>query len=117
MGVVDHQRSTHQHGLDLDVVDVEGGEGEDTRLARAFLMGTSESSLLAGQTLLHVKCFIHQETFPRFASPKVRRIKVSTRHMLFILRVFDMITDWDLDGETWSHRADCIVYCQAHSRE
>ena len=45
MGVVDHQRSTHQHGLDLDVVDVEGGEEdgeeEDTRLARAFLMGTS----------------------------------------------------------------------------
>ena len=49
MGVVDHQRSTHQHGLDLDVVGVEGGEGEDTRLARAFLMGTSEIVFWGGK--------------------------------------------------------------------
>ena len=75
MGVVDHQRSTHQHGLDLDVVGVEGGEGEDTRLARAFLMGTSRGCLRRGKL-----CFMPNVSFTkilslRFASPKVGRIK------------------------------------------
>ena len=68
--MVDHQRSTHQHGLDLDVVGVEGGEEEDTRLARAFLMGTSRGCLVGGQTLFHSKCFIHQETFPKNLRPQ-----------------------------------------------
>ena len=75
MGVVDHQRSTHQHGLDLDVVGVEGGEGEDTRLARAFLMGTSRVAFWQGKL-----CFVSNVSFTkklslRFASPKVGRIK------------------------------------------
>ena len=75
MGVVDHQRSTHQHGLDLDVVGVEGGEGEDTRLARAFLMGTSRVAFWQGKL-----CFVSNVSFTKklsqeFASPKVGRIK------------------------------------------
>ena len=73
--MVDHQRSTHQHGLDLDVVDEEEGEGEDTRLARAFLMGTSRDCLRRGKL-----CFMPNVSFTkklslRFASPKVGRIK------------------------------------------
>ena len=73
--MIDHQRSTHQHGLDLDVVGVEGGEGEDTRLARAFLMGTSRDCLRRGKL-----CFMPNVSFTkilslRFASPKVGRIK------------------------------------------
>ena len=70
MGVVDHQRSTHQQGLDLDVVGVEGGEGEDNSTRKSLLDGHRQSSLLAGQTLLRFKCFIHQETFPRICVPK-----------------------------------------------
>ena len=71
MGVVDHQRSSHQEGLDLDVGVVVGGEGEVTRLARAFLMGTSEIVFWGGKL-----CFIPNVSFtkklsPRFASPKV----------------------------------------------
>ena len=73
--MVDHQRSTHQHGLDLDVVGVEGGEEEDTRLARAFLMGTSRVAFWQGKL-----CFTSNVSFtkilsPRIASPKGRRIK------------------------------------------
>ena len=103
--MIDHQRSTHQHGLDLDVVGVEGGEGEDTRLARAFLMGTSRGCLRRGKLCFMPNVSFTKRLSQRFASPKVRRIKASIRHLsgasiLFILQGFDMITEWDLDGET-----------------
>ena len=75
MGVVDHQRSTHQHGLDLDVVDVEGGEEEgeveDTRLARAFLMGTSRVAFWQGKLCFMSNVSFTKKISPRFASPKV----------------------------------------------
>ena len=71
MGVVDHQRSTHQHGLDLDVVDVEGGEEEgeeeDTRLARAFLMGTSRVAFWQGKL-----CFVSNVSFTKKLSQDLR---------------------------------------------
>ena len=71
MGVVDHQRSTHQHGLDLDVVDVEGGEREDTRLARAFLMGTSRVAFWQGKL-----CFVSNVSFTKKLSQELRPQKV-----------------------------------------
>ena len=75
MGVVDHQRSTHQHGLDLDVVDVEGGEEvgeeEDTRLARAFLMGTSRVAFWQGKL-----CFMSNVSFTKKLSQDLRPQKL-----------------------------------------
>ena len=75
-GSVPPETSSHQQGLDLEgKEDVVGGEGEDTRLARAFLMGTSRDCLRRGKL-----CFMPNVSFtkilsPRFASPKVGRIK------------------------------------------
>ena len=71
MGVVDHQRSTHQQGLDLDVVGVEGGEGEDTRLARAFLMGTSRVAFWQGKL-----CFVSNVSFTKKLSQDLRPQKL-----------------------------------------
>ena len=71
MGVIDHQRSTHQQGLDLDVVGVEGGEGEDTRLARAFLMGTSRVAFWQGKL-----CFVSNVSFTKKLSQELRPQKV-----------------------------------------
>ena len=71
--MVDHQRSTHQHGLDLDVVDVEGGEEdgeeEDTRLARAFLMGTSEIAF-GGANSVSFQMFHSPRIFPQGLRPQ-----------------------------------------------
>ena len=69
--MIDHQRSTHQHGLDLDVVGVEGGEGEDTRLARAFLMGTSRVAFWQGKL-----CFVSNVSFTKKLSQELRPQKV-----------------------------------------
>ena len=73
--MIDHQRSTHQHGLDLDVVDVEGGEEdgeeEDTRLARAFLMGTSRVAFWQGKL-----CFVSNVSFTKKLSQELRPQKV-----------------------------------------
>ena len=73
--MVDHQRSSHQHGLDLDVVDVEGGEEvgeeEDTRLARAFLMGTSRVAFWQGKL-----CFVSNVSFTKKLSQELRPQKV-----------------------------------------
>ena len=73
--MVDHQRSTHQHGLDLDVVDVEGGEEvgeeEDIRLARAFLMGTSRVAFWQGKL-----CFVSNVSFTKKLSQELRPQKV-----------------------------------------
>ena len=73
--MVDHQRSTHQHGLDLDVVDVEGGEEvgeeEDTRLTRAFLMGTSRVAFWQGKL-----CFVSNVSFTKKLSQELRPQKV-----------------------------------------
>ena len=68
MGVVDHQRSTHQHGLDLEGEEggEEEGEEEDTRLARAFLMGTSRVAFWQGKL-----CFMSNVSFTKKLSPRI----------------------------------------------
>ena len=69
-GVVDRQGVPLTSAAeDLDE-GVEGGEEEDTRLARAFLMGTSRVAFWGGQTLLHSKCFVHQKRFPESLRPQ-----------------------------------------------
>ena len=75
-GSVPPETSSHQQGLDLEGKEDEvGGEGEDTRLARAFLMGTSRVAFWQGKL-----CFVSNVSFTKklsqeFASPKVGRIK------------------------------------------
>ena len=71
-GVVDCQGvPLTSAAADLDV-GVECGEEEDTRLARAFLMGTSSELPFGGANSVSFQMFRSPETIPRkFASPKV----------------------------------------------
>ena len=69
-GSVPPETSSHQQGLDLEGKEyVVGGEGEDTRLARAFLMGTSEIAYREGK-LCSCQMFHSPRYFPQDLRPQ-----------------------------------------------
>ena len=97
-----------QQGLDLDVVDEEEGEGEDTRLARAFLMGTSRVAFWQGKL-----CFTSNVSFTRNVSQDLRPQKSFCTKYTNLLAVHHLFGSWfevitELDSWWWnvtSHRA------------
>ena len=67
-GSVPPETSSHQQGLDLEGKEDEvGGEGEDTRLARAFLMGTSRVAFWQGKLY-----FVSNVSFTKKLSQELR---------------------------------------------